>query len=592
MRQSARTGAPRARVIAVAALAFFLAVMPAVADNIDLVVMVDTSASMFPYFDDLMNYLVHDLLATRLHRGDTFHLLSFDSTPEVEIALEMNSPEAADRAFGRILLLHPLGRYTDLPAALQFLYKYVKELPETNPKQIILITDGVNDPPPGSVTSGMNDASVRAAVTDVAGNMKKEGWKFDILKVPPQPVPGEEGLKSYLPDIAKTLSVPIVPYNTGEKQVVTGMTTGFPTLIFPPALGKVGNRFIAQFRVKNWKAEPIIVELSSVQSDGAALLDRKVSITVAANAEADLAVPIRLPRAYAKGDHAAGVQLSFNPDLRISPTSGTLTFTYTGQGGLPLPRVSFLYAVLILVILALLYALIRLFIFLRRKMLEIPVTGFARAATAQEPAPRRVRAGRTDAEQAAGARTDGGRAGHAGNGKRIPLLAAEGPGGRLTGAPPDRQAPAMAVARRHARPTVTSLTRALPRSDHQRGTLAPLIEMRVSLQNPRIGFRNVHRIPEGGNRSIGGGRSAYLIFLVRTPSSIGEIRNEHGKYVFTPRRAEAFPGVSAPIQDCLDVEIPFVGPNGRRMSLYFREWVSPLDEINSIMRSTRSDGKG
>ena len=36
----------------------------------------------------------------------------------------MNSAEAADRAYGRILLLHPLGRYTDLVAALQFLYTY------------------------------------------------------------------------------------------------------------------------------------------------------------------------------------------------------------------------------------------------------------------------------------------------------------------------------------------------------------------------------------------------------------------------------------------------------------------------------------
>ena len=76
--------------------------------------MVDTSESMFPYFDDLMNYLVQDLLADKLHRGDTFHLLSFASSPEVEIALEMNSEEAAQRAFGRILLLHALGRYTDL----------------------------------------------------------------------------------------------------------------------------------------------------------------------------------------------------------------------------------------------------------------------------------------------------------------------------------------------------------------------------------------------------------------------------------------------------------------------------------------------
>ena len=130
-----------------------VAAAPAAASNVDLIVMVDTSASMLPYFDDLMTYLVQDLLVDRLHRGDTFHLLSFDSTPEVEIALEINSAEAANRAYGRIQLLHALGRYTDLVAALQFLSKYAKELPETNPKQIILITDGVNDPPPGSETS-------------------------------------------------------------------------------------------------------------------------------------------------------------------------------------------------------------------------------------------------------------------------------------------------------------------------------------------------------------------------------------------------------------------------------------------------------
>jgi len=115
--------------------------------------------------------------------------------------------------------------------------------------------------------------------------------------------------------------------------------------------------------------------------------------------------------------------------------------------------------------------------------------------------------------------------------------------------------------------------------------------MRVSLQNHRIGFRNVHRIPEGGTRTVGGGFSSYLIFLVRIPSSIAQIRNEGGKYVFTPLRAEMFPGVSGPVEDCLGMEIPFVGPNGREMSLYFRQWVSPLEEINKIMRSIYHEGR-
>ena len=574
----------RASIVAAAVIALLLAVMPAAAENIDLVVMVDTSASMFPYFDDLMNYLVHDLLASRLHRGDTFHLLSFDSSPEVEIALEINSAEAADRAFGRILLLHPLGRYTDLVGALQFLHKYVKELPETNPKQIILITDGVHDPPPGS-PNALGDAAVRQAVNDAAAAMRKEGWTFNILKVPPQPAPGEEGLKSYLPDLAKTLGVPIVPYQAGEKQAVTGMTTGFPTLIFPGALGKVGNRFTAPFRVKNWKSEPIIVRLAGVQSEGAELLDRKISITVASNAEAPLDVPIRLPLSYPTGDHAATVQLIFENDLRISPTSGTLSFTYTGRGGLPIPRLTFLYVIYILIALAVLYALVRLFLFLRSRLQVGTVTGFARsrgvpAAVETEAGGAARRRGRTEAAA-------GGTAERPVTGKKVALLSTGGPAGRLTGAPPEHEAAPRAPARKRVRPTMASLKRSLPRSELEKGTLPSLIEMRVSLQNHHIGFRNVHRIPESGTRSIGGGFSSYLIFLVRIPASIAEITNRDGKYVFTPLRTEMFPGLSGPIEDCLGVEIPFVAPNGREMSLHFREWVSPLDEINRIMRSIR-----
>ena len=74
------------------------------------------------------------------------------------------------------------------------------------------------------------------------------------------------------------------------------------------------------------------------------------------------------------------------------------------------------------------------------------------------------------------------------------------------------------------------------------------------------------------------------------PASIAEIRNQEGKYVFTPLEGGDVPGVGGPVEDCLGKEIPFVGPQGREMSLHFREWVSPLDEINRIMRSVGHEG--
>lgn len=555
-----------------AAAAFALlagASAPLAAANIDLVVMVDTSESMFPYFDDLMNYLVQDLLTAKLHRGDTFHLLSFSGSPEVEISLEVKSDEAAQRAFGRILLLHALGRYTDLVSALQFLDKYTRELPETNPKQILLITDGVHDPPPGSPNRGSPE-SIRAAILDATQSMKKEGWTLDILKVPPQPAPGEEGAKSYLADIAQTLGVSIVPYTASDKEHITGRTTGFPNLTFPPNLGKVGNRFNAPFKVRNWKDEPIIVRLSGIQSDGLDLLEKKVALTVPPMGEGSLDAPLRLPLSFPRGDQAIHVQLVFQDDLRISPTAGTLSFTYTGKGGIPIPRLTLLYVLYIVLGIGLIYLLVRLFLFMRKKLLSEPVQQSARAA----PAGRTVAAARrrkAEAPPASGAPLR-----HAGGRKLVPLV------GARTGPVAPPKIPAKRV-----RPTVTSIKRALPRQQMQQATLPALIEMRVGLQNHRIGFRNVHRISPGAARSVGGRFSSYLVFLVPVPSSIAEIRNVDGRYVFTVLKTELFPSLSGPVEDCLGKEIPFVSPRGMEMSLHFRQWVSPLDEINSLMRQAR-----
>jgi hypothetical protein len=542
------------------------------APNLDLVVLVDTSESMFPYFDDLMNYLVQDLLTSRLHRGDTFHLLSFSSLPEVELSLDVNSDEAARQAFSRVLLLHALGRYTDLVAAMQFLYKQVKELPETNPKSIIIITDGVHDPPPGSANSG-DPAAAKAAITSVAEAMRKEGWTVSLLKVPPQPSPDDKGLKSYLGDIADSLGVAIVPYPVRNKQSVTGVTTGYPTLIFPASLGKVGTRFTAPFKVKNWKNEPIIIRLSSVQNEGIELLEKPASITVPANAEAPLEAALKLPLSYPAGAHEARVTLVFDDDIRISPTEGSLSFTYTGKGGLPIPRLTFLYVAYILLGLGVLYLLVRLFLYMRKKLSEAPLSGLARTqAVMMEAAP----------SGAPGGRTAAGRAG-----RQVPLL---GPAPSRAGG--HKRVPLMdahaAPAGARRRPTVTSIRRALPRPDIQQASLPPLIEMRVDQQNHRIGFRNVHRIGTGAARSVGGRFSSFLVFLVPLPSGIAEIRNVDGRYVFTPLREELFPDVRGPIEDCLGKEIPFVNAKGRRLTLHFLEWVSPLEEINRIMRQARS----
>jgi hypothetical protein len=36
------------------------------------------------------------------------------------------------------------------------------------------------------------------------------------------------------------------------------------------------------------------------------------------------------------------------------------------------------------------------------------------------------------------------------------------------------------------------------------------------------------------------------------------------------------------------VDIPMVTAKGRNLTLRFREWISPLEEINALMRMSRS----
>jgi len=562
------------RAAFVIALALFAIAVPVAAENIDLVVMVDTSQSMFPYFDDLLNSLIHDLLTTRLHRGDTFHLLSFAGTPEVEISLEINSVDAAQRAFGRLLLLHPLGKYTDLVAALQFLWKYARELPETNRKQILLLTDGIHDPPPGSPNRG-GEETIARAIRDVAESIRQQGWGVHILKVPAEPAPQDASLKSYLPSFAQELGVPIVPYTSGDREHLTGRTTGFPTLAFPASLGKVGHRFVAPFKVHNYRNEPIIVKLSGIQSEGTELLDKQVSLVVPAGGAAILEAVIRLPLSFPHGERSLGIRLLFEDDTRISPTTGTLSFTYTGKGGIPVPRLTLLYVLYIVLGLAVVFLLVQLFLFMRKKLREVSIAGHARtnaqpAASAVAP---RV-SSKTPPSRAHGRAL-------------IPLLSAPGSASPVAAA--QSPLPASVSARKRVRPTVTSVRRALPKPQAHPSSLPPMIEMRVGLQNPHVGFRNVHRIPSGTSRSVGGGLSTYLVFLVPVPSRIGEIRNAEGRYIFSPLRADFFPGLAGPVQDCLGKEIAFVGARGKRMTLHFRQWISPLEEINRIMRSVSRD---
>jgi hypothetical protein len=113
----------------------------------------------------------------------------------------------------------------------------------------------------------------------------------------------------------------------------------------------------------------------------------------------------------------------------------------------------------------------------------------------------------------------------------------------------------------------------------------PLIEMRVTFQNPHVGFRNIHKIKKNKKLSVGGGFSNFLIFLIPMPAHIAEIYKMNGTYVFNPKKKEFFPDLEGPVVDCLDKDIPVVSPHGYSSKITFNRYISPLTRLNELLNS-------
>jgi len=474
-------------------------------EGIDLVVMVDTSESMFAHFQDLEDYLIRDLLMHRLHRGDTFHLLSFADKPELEISAKIGVEADLEKVLGRILLLVPLGGYTDLVAAVQFLLSYTQSLPAENKKLILLLTDGIHDPPPGS-PNRMKAEQLRETLLANAREIKRQGWSVHILQMPSSPEASSREGARLLGDYAGELGISVLPYREERKQSLYAEASGFPSLSFPAPLGRVGRRPRTVFSVENFSPRPIRFKVLEVRSDRGNLLPKGVSVSAEAGERKAFTLTLRLPAAFAPGAYQLPVRLLVDDEnLRLSPLQGTLDFTLQETAwliALKTPWLPVLLAALAAMLLA--FFLIRLALYLRDLLQEALFPDYLRPA---------------------------------------PLFSS----------------------RPFQRPIV----------------------MRVESQNPQIGFRNVHRIPRGSTRSVGGHGSTFLIYYLPMPRRIGAIRYDGKQYRFIPVKREFFPALFSPLDDCLNREIVALSKRGHRVALLFREYVSPLEELNRLMRSVK-----
>ena len=113
-------------------------------ERVDLIILLDSSRSMFHYYNQVIDFVVSDTVRNYLRFGDGFHLMNFADKAQLEIAQVLRTEEDVRTVVSRLYLMYPLGRNTDLLSALKGVSQYVTGLADSSSKYIILITDGMH----------------------------------------------------------------------------------------------------------------------------------------------------------------------------------------------------------------------------------------------------------------------------------------------------------------------------------------------------------------------------------------------------------------------------------------------------------------
>ena len=150
----------------------------------DLIIQLDSSQSMIPYYNDVVDFICKNIIPSYLRYGDRFHVLTFSDNVQNPVSQEVLTNSDVNSIVAGLLLLYPLGTSTDLVSALDYTWKWSIELPSGSEKVIIMITDGMHAPNTSSPYAALGTEGVKQELTRAAERIKSQNWVFKLITVP------------------------------------------------------------------------------------------------------------------------------------------------------------------------------------------------------------------------------------------------------------------------------------------------------------------------------------------------------------------------------------------------------------------------
>ncbi|HAK47625.1 MAG TPA: hypothetical protein DCO79_17110 [Spirochaeta sp.] len=535
-------------------------------DRVDMIVLLDNSVSVLPFYDNIQNSLIKRIISEHLKPGDTFSLITFADYPEVEISREIKNDKDINEILAYSAILQPMGNHTDLILALRFLYKYTLDLPLSNRKKIVILTDGIHDPPSDSPYYNSDPNVVKAEIEKAAGDIHREGWDVSIVEL--EDAPGTDGVLStadsdeeaddpavidVIDTVAETLgSKPNAFKNDGTD--MAGIALGIPLVGIPEHLGETRGELTVPLSIRNRGNEVMLFSLSAVNAEGSDILKEKVSIKLEPDSEGVLNVKLNIAADSEPGEYSKDIGLKLVGGLNTEPRTLKINYTFIEKGGFDRAIDMLLDWRVIAVLIAVIVAVIIIILVKRAssgdgefinplpyKDEEEEKTGTARETEKE-----------TSTAVPAGQETSK---------KREPeeyLIAA------MSSETEDE----------------------IPHKKHRP------VQMLVYGQNTKLGITNVKWLGLNRKRSIGSSSySIFKIFFIKVPSVIADIECTGDDFIFTPVRNEYFPDVEEPIHYCLNKKIKIVNTDNKMFYIEFRQWVSELEKLNRLMAMTKHSGK-
>lgn len=385
----------------------------------DIVVLMDSSGTILPWFDEINSRILVDITKKFVREGDTFHLVSFNSRVNLEIAQPVETEADLSKIVSRFMLLYPLGQNSDFLSGLQYILQYVSSLDPQRQKIVIIISDGIFNPPTSSRYAAYTPDQVRAELSDVARRIRGSGWSVYYIKLPfpqnaeirtldgnllastsagdsakasgvktaegdakaadgnknsaqgaSQNSTGQDSSAHQYYDVSKefTSDLDIKASPLPEKDVpITFVDQVFamPQVTFPADLGKRGRFFILPLKVTNDSNSSVNMELSGVYTgNDVNILAENSFLNLSSHSSGTLRAQINLPDTTPKGSQDINMRLQFSDNLRVLPQSATVHLTVTGFSFGQFFRTgsSVLFAVIIIVIAVLLVLFLILFV--------------------------------------------------------------------------------------------------------------------------------------------------------------------------------------------------------------------------------------